>query len=231
MCAQYGIMVIGFAHRGARTDHRDNTLPGFERALALGASGLESDAWLTADGIPVLDHDGVARRGLRHRPIRSLPRAALPSHVPSLADLYELPGATAVEVSLDVKDRAAVPSLLEVAGPHKRRLWLCASELRALASWRCGDHEIRLVHSSGSRRIGRDTSAHASRLAAAGIDALNLRAREWTAGMVDACHRSGVMAFGWDAQRQAQVSALAAMGIDGIYSDHVAMMMATLRTA
>ncbi|MDQ1372669.1 MAG: glycerophosphoryl diester phosphodiesterase, partial [Actinomycetota bacterium] len=49
---------IGFAHRGARAHAPENTLEAFQLALKLGATGLESDVWLTHDGVPVLDHDG-----------------------------------------------------------------------------------------------------------------------------------------------------------------------------
>jgi glycerophosphoryl diester phosphodiesterase len=64
---------IAFAHRGARAHARENTLDAFALALRLGATGLESDVWLTADGVPVLDHDGVVRTGRagRRRPLRS----------------------------------------------------------------------------------------------------------------------------------------------------------------
>ena len=79
---------IAFAHRGARAHARENTLAAFQLALRLGATGLESDVWLTADGVPVLDHDGVVRAGLRTRPIGTLARAELPPHIPSLAELY-----------------------------------------------------------------------------------------------------------------------------------------------
>ena len=50
---------IGFAHRGARAHAPENTLEAFRLALRLGATGLESDVWLTADGVAVLDHDGA----------------------------------------------------------------------------------------------------------------------------------------------------------------------------
>lgn len=53
--------MIGFAHRGARAYAPENTLEAFALALKLGADGLESDVWLTADGVPVLDHDGSVR--------------------------------------------------------------------------------------------------------------------------------------------------------------------------
>ncbi len=71
-----------FAHRGARAHERENTLPAFELAVRLGATGLESDVWVTADGVAVLDHDGVVGGRLRRRPIASVERAALPDHIP-----------------------------------------------------------------------------------------------------------------------------------------------------
>ena len=68
---------IAFGHRGARAHAPENTLAGFELALKLGATGLESDVWVTADGIPVLDHDGVVKRSLgRNRPIGEMRRSA-----------------------------------------------------------------------------------------------------------------------------------------------------------
>ncbi|MDQ3896929.1 MAG: glycerophosphodiester phosphodiesterase, partial [Actinomycetota bacterium] len=98
----------------------------FRLALRLGATGLESDVWLTADGVPVLDHDGKVKAGLRNRPIASLPRAALPVHVPTLEDLYADCG-TDFELSLDVKDPAAAARAAAVAraagGDAPGRLW------------------------------------------------------------------------------------------------------------
>ena len=44
-------------HRGARGLAPENTLAGFERALALGVSTLELDIGLSADGVPVIVHD------------------------------------------------------------------------------------------------------------------------------------------------------------------------------
>jgi glycerophosphoryl diester phosphodiesterase len=44
-------------HRGARGLLPENTLPAFERALAIGVSTLELDIGLTADGVVVVAHD------------------------------------------------------------------------------------------------------------------------------------------------------------------------------
>src|SRR5881398_1426129 len=105
---------IAFAHRGARAHAPENTLESFALALRLGATGLESDVWLTADGVPVLDHDGVVKAGLRRKAIGDVRSAELPPHIPSLAELYEGCG-TALPLSLDVKDSGAAAPTLAVA--------------------------------------------------------------------------------------------------------------------
>jgi glycerophosphoryl diester phosphodiesterase len=44
-------------HRGARGHAPENTLPGFERALAIGVDTLELDVGVTRDGVVVIHHD------------------------------------------------------------------------------------------------------------------------------------------------------------------------------
>ncbi|MCH7789691.1 MAG: glycerophosphodiester phosphodiesterase, partial [Acidobacteria bacterium] len=90
---------ICFAHRGASAVEPDNTLPAFELALRLGATGLETDAWMTADGSVVLDHRGQVGPLLRRRPISAIERADLPAHIPTLGDLFSVCG---VEYDLSI---------------------------------------------------------------------------------------------------------------------------------
>jgi glycerophosphoryl diester phosphodiesterase len=44
-------------HRGARGHAPENTLPGFEQALAIGVTTLELDVGVTRDGVVVIHHD------------------------------------------------------------------------------------------------------------------------------------------------------------------------------
>jgi len=46
-----------YAHRGARMVAPENTLPAFERALAMGVDGIELDVHLSSDGQLVVIHD------------------------------------------------------------------------------------------------------------------------------------------------------------------------------
>ncbi len=45
------------AHRGARLEAPENTIPAFARAIELGADGIEFDVRLTKDRVPVISHD------------------------------------------------------------------------------------------------------------------------------------------------------------------------------
>jgi len=213
---------IGFGHRGARAHAPENTLESFRLALKLGATGLESDAWVTADGVVVLDHDGVARVRGRRRRIAELPREALPSHIPSIAELYDACG-TDFELSLDVKDPAALAATLGAASEAgaTERLWLCHPDWELVATWREAAGGARLVDSTRLRKMRLGPERRAADLAAAGIDAVNLHWTDWTLGLATLFHRFERYAFGWDAQQPRALAAVLAMGVDGVYSDHV----------
>lgn len=215
---------IGFAHRGASAHAPANTLEAFALALRLGATGLESDVWLTADGVPVLDHDGRTRRGLRGRPIATAARAELAASVPSLGDLYAQCG-SGFELSLDVKDPAAVEAVVataRAAGPGAaERLWLCHPDLEVTTGWRCRFDDVRLVDSTRLKSLRQGPERRAAQLAEAGIDAVNLHFTDWTGGLVALFHRFERLAFGWDAQHERMVRELVRMGIDAVYGDHV----------
>lgn len=219
---------IGFAHRGARAHAPENTLEAFRLALRLGATGLESDVWITADGVPVLDHDGVVGR-LRRRPISQVARRDLPEHIPSLAELYDDVG-TAVPLSLDVKDPAAFEATVEVAeqAGAAELLWLCHPDWELVATWRRRSDAIRLVDSTRLGRMKEGPERRAARLRDAGIDCCNMHESDWTAGLTTLFHRFGIECFGWDAQQPRILGQLLDRGVDGVFSDHVDRMVDAL---
>jgi glycerophosphoryl diester phosphodiesterase len=222
-----------FAHRGARAHARENTIEAFSLALRLGATGLESDVWVTADGITVLDHDGEIRAGrFTKRPISALRREELPDHIPNLTDLFDRCG-TDYHLSLDLKDHDAGPAVLEVVRDHAPdlapRLWLCHPEWDALVELRGLHDDVRLVDSTRLKRIAEGPERRAARLAEAGIDGINLRSQDWNGGLVALFHRFGRTAFSWDLQHEYQLRPAYRMGIDAVFSDHVDRMVDAFR--
>lgn len=227
---------IGFAHRGASAQERDNTIPAFELALKLGATGLESDVWLTRDGVPVLDHDGVTSRlPVVGRSFRSVERDRLPEHVPSMSEFFDAVGFD-FDLSLDIKDPEAAEAVVATvdslpgAGDQRlrRRLWLVHPDLELLQRWRDRWPEVRLVNSVRLERISEGPERRAAVMAASGIDAVNLHYSEWNAGLTALFHRFGVLTFGWDAQHEWVLESLLDVGIDGLFSDYVDRMTGAL---
>jgi glycerophosphoryl diester phosphodiesterase len=219
---------IGFAHRGARAHETENTIAAFVLARRLGATGIESDVWLSKDGEVILDHDGVVGR-VRKKAISAFGRRELPPHMPTLDELYSTCG-TDYELSLDIKDPSTIDGVIDVARKYGAtpRLWLCHPDVDLLIEWRSFDHDIKLVHSTRLKAMRSGPERHAADLAAADIDAVNLHVTEWTGGLTTLFHRFERYTLGWDAQYDRQLNELIDMGIDGVFSDYVDRMMSAI---
>ncbi len=221
---------IAFAHRGARAHAPENTLEAFALGLRLGATGLESDVWLTADGQVVLDHDGVVTTRFRKRPISEINRAQLPAHIPTLAQLYEHCG-VGYELSLDLKAPGTGQAVIDVTTEHDRamlpRLWLCSPTWQLLLDLR--GQGAKLVDSTRLARIKEGPERRAATLASEGIDAVNMHHTDWNGGLVALFHRFERIAFGWDMQQEQVLRPALRMGLDGVYSDYVDRMLDVYR--
>ena len=222
---------IAFGHRGSKAYVAENTLESFELALRLGATGLESDVWLTSDGVPVLDHDGVVKRVLgRGTPIAATPRADLPEHIPALADLIDRCG-TEYHLSLDLKCPGSGQAVIDVAAaldPEMLpRLWLCSPTWETLLPLR--GQGARLVDSTRLSKIKEGPERRAATLAKEGIDAVNMHHTDWSGGLVALFHRFERIAFGWDMQDEYVLRPALRMGLDGVYSDYPDRMMDAYR--
>ena len=57
--------IIIEGHRGYCSKYPENTLISFEAAMDLGVDAFEFDVWLTSDKVPVIMHDGNAKRTRR----------------------------------------------------------------------------------------------------------------------------------------------------------------------
>lgn len=74
--------ILVHGHRGARALWPENTLPGFEYAIAAGADAIEMDVLVTSDDVVVVTHDPKLKRTVwqppgRRRMIRALTLAEL----------------------------------------------------------------------------------------------------------------------------------------------------------
>ena len=222
-----------FAHRGARAHEQENTLAAFRLALKLGATGLESDVWLTSDGEPVLDHDGVVGSRWRRRTIADTASRDLPAHIPHLGEVVELAAQHGVSLSLDIKDYEAfdaVRSTLHAAARGvKERAYVCVEDFQVLSEIAPAYRDVLLVDSSRLAKMKEGPERRLAKLSDLGVVALNMHYSDWNGGLVTLAHRFERLAFGWDAQFDYALSTLLRMGIDGVYSDWVDRMVDAAR--
>jgi glycerophosphoryl diester phosphodiesterase len=95
------------AHRGAAAYAPENTLASFREARRRGATWVETDVVLTADGVPILMHDESLKRttGI-DRLVAETPRADLPSDVPTFEEAIACWGELGLGCNVEIKPSA-----------------------------------------------------------------------------------------------------------------------------
>jgi glycerophosphoryl diester phosphodiesterase len=215
------------AHRGASRDERENTLPAFERAIALGADYLELDVQLSADGALVVFHDLDLDRltplvgPLRRRSLAELREVG----IPTLEDVVELVGGRAplmVELkSAHLYRRRAF--VARAVAPLGRDDVVVSFERSALLEARRARPELRLLQHVGLGVSIRTASAYAW--------AVGFWDRRVTARGVSRARVLGLATTVYTVNEPARMRALAARGVDGIFTDVPDVALAVLRAA
>jgi glycerophosphoryl diester phosphodiesterase len=226
-----------FAHRGGRKHAPENTLAAFRRAVARGATGIETDAFLTRDGVVVLSHDAVVRTGWREaRPIRKLDRAQLPPAVPTLDDLLDV-----VDdhhgLFIDVKDAAALPGIAAVVSSRRPagelRLWLAhagfrESDRELVAGWADLVPGAHLVDSTSVSRMAGNPAGYLAALARTPIGWLNLPIRQWTPELVELARDSGLQTMAFRVHGAGRARRALRLGLDAVHGDDVDALLAAV---
>ncbi len=230
---------IAIAHRGEPVGHRENTLAGFAAAVALGADMVEIDLCRTADGAIVIHHDPtLAREWGDPRAVSEVTLAELETLTRTAgtggAGTDGVPTLAATLHALDV------PLMVDFTGPDVVDGAL--REVRAAAAFdRClfvsGDLEALAAVRAGARqaRIG-VTWIHDELPPPAVLD--DLQAECWnpwwpllTPERVAAVHATGRLVTAWTVDERDDILAVMAAGVDGIVSNHIALLRAELDAA
>jgi glycerophosphoryl diester phosphodiesterase len=121
-------MTLIWAHRGARREAPENTVPAFEQALRHGVDGVEFDVQLTADGSVVVFHDETVDRttdgtgrvvtqtlaGLRRLEASDGMAGFAGVRIPTLAEVLEVVVPSGVAINIELKNAVeAYPGLEE----------------------------------------------------------------------------------------------------------------------
>jgi glycerophosphoryl diester phosphodiesterase len=214
------------AHRGASADERENTIPAFERAIELGADYVEFDVQASADGALVVFHDLELDRLTPLRgPLRARRFAELREHeIPLFDDVLEL---TRGRIGVMAELRSAyLFRRHDLIGRTAALLgdddFLLSFGRRTLQEARRRRPSLRVLQHVGygvsiraASRYARAVGFHDPRVTRRGL----ARAREL-----------GLETTVYTVNDASRMRALAAMGVDGIFSDRPALLRETLES-
>lgn len=225
-----------FAHRGLALDAPENTLLAFEKALAAGATHLETDVQISADGHPLISHDAVIRPS-GGPPVRidQLPMARLQRFdlgrgqaVPSLHEaLTAFPDAlfnidikaarAAVAVAETVRDTHAVDRVLLTSFSDATRL-RAVSRLPGVAS-SPGVARLRLAIPAVRTGWAPLVSRALRGCVAVQVPERMRALRIVTPRFIRAMHEAGVEVHVWTVNEPADMVRLLDWGVDGLVTD------------
>jgi len=223
--------VIG--HRGAAAYAPENTLASFREARRRGATWVEIDVKLTADGVPVVMHDPSLKRTMGiDRLVAATPRADLPRDVPTFEEAIACFAELGLGCNVEIKPcegreaetaRAAVETL--------RRVWPAALPPPLLSSF--ADAALAAARAAAPDyarailldEIRDDWRARAEAAAAAGV---NTNGRRLTAPRAVEIKAAGYTLAVYTVNDGAVARALVGMGVDCIITDAPDVILAAL---
>lgn len=90
-----------------------------------------------------------------------------------------------------------------------------------MTAWRQRWPDVKLVYPTFFAFPAPVLRCTSERLAAAGIDAINLHHRILTGGSAEVAHRSGLKLFAWGLRRHRDIRRVSALGADAVFVDEV----------
>jgi glycerophosphoryl diester phosphodiesterase len=209
------------AHRGVPRRAPENSLPGFELALALGAEGVELDVHATRDGIVVVHHDASVRWGRR---IADTSFATLREH--ELAPGVVLP--TLAEVCALLDGRAEL--FVELKGAYIEELVVnVLADYAGSVSIHSFDHAMigRLHDGRVPYPLGvlfeEGTAGVAAAMDDFGASDVWPHFSLVDAELVEVVHARGGRVIPWTVNDTPTAVALAALGVDALCGDDVSL--------
>jgi glycerophosphoryl diester phosphodiesterase len=228
------------AHRGARREAPENTITAFQRAIDLGADGIELDVLLTSDKVPVVTHndDLSILTGLRAyaqaTPFDTLRTLDVGSHfgaqfagttMPTLSEALELTSRYNILTIVEIKPQSGLHrSAARVVGG-------IVSDMRMHGP---------VVVSSSSRRIVRELKRYHPSIPRAlvvvrppfpffplsffvkkyGVCALHASTHALWPSLAAKMKRAGEL-YAWTINEAQEIGDCISMGVDGIITDDV----------
>ncbi|WP_296385086.1 glycerophosphodiester phosphodiesterase family protein [Reyranella sp.] len=214
--------VIG--HRGAMAYAPENTLASFHEARRRGATWVEIDVKLSADGVPIVMHDASLERTMGiARLVAETPRAELPADVPTFEQAIACFRELGLGCNVEIKPcEGREAETARVAVETLRRVWPSALPSPLLSSFKDASLKAAMAAAPEFARalligeLGEDWEARAQAVGAAGM---NVGRRKLTAAAAVAIKRAGHALSVWTVNDPDEARAIVGMGADCIITD------------
>jgi glycerophosphoryl diester phosphodiesterase len=223
------VTVIAIAHRGEPVGNRENTLPAFAAAVALGADMVELDLRRTRDGAIVVLHDQRLERlwgvdaSVGDLDLSQVAAAGEgPVCIPTLRQVLER---VPVPLMVDFTRREVVPGGLEAvlaAGALGRALFVTGN-VEALRMLRARSAEARL-----GLTWTEGPEPPLALLGELGAEYWNPMCGLVTPDGVAAVHGAGVRVSTWTVDDAAEMTRVVDAGVDAVVSNRIAALVAHL---
>lgn len=226
-----------FGHRGSPRTHPENTVPGFEAAVAAGLDGVELDVQRTIDGVLVVRHDPHLPDGRLIAAVRAVEvaKVVLPGdgRVPTLDDVLDWASARRAWLNLEIKSsssstdgrehetvravrRHRVDDLVLVSSFNPvslARVRAAAPQLPAALLWDAASRPAWLT--AGGRSAG-----------LLGVRALHPHHSLVDERLIRRARRHGWAVHAWTVNDPARARELLDLGVDGLIGDHPDVLLA-----
>lgn len=232
------------AHRGASAMAPENTLAAIALAAELGARAVELDVMLSRDGIPVIIHDETLDRTtsgtgpVAAQPMDSLARldagswfspAFAGEKLPTLTQAVALILERGLALNLEIKpSRGRERETAHHALAEMAEIWPAGAPLVISSASVAALEVARDAAPAWPRGLIADTVPPGWRDVAAtlGCVSLHCNAASVTRSLVDEVHAAGYRLLAWTVNRVPRARRLFRSGVDGIFTDQVARMIA-----
>lgn len=212
------------AHRGAKRELPENTIPAFQRAFDRGADAIELDVHATRDGVVVVHHDPdlSSKRAIAGMTWDELGDVEISPRigVPRLADVLAMTPA-GKSVYVEIKGERIEAAVATVIRESSARCAVHSFDHDAIVRLRAIAPEI----PRGilfDKRATADVTRH--QIEATGARDLWPRRNLIDAALVALAHEAGARVIAWTVNSTAEAQALLALGVDGVCTDDVRLL-------
>ena len=229
-------MTAIWAHRGASAYAPENTIPAFEQAIEMGADGVEFDVQRTSDGQLVVIHDETINRtsnGFGRVVDLTLEQLRLCNfsngfvghrkvQIPTLREALDLLGPTGLRINIELKNsvelypgmESEALDIVQEAGLLDRVLFssfnhFSLANLRGVVPTEC----LGLLYSDGLYDPWKYAHLFGARYLHPHFYALQQPNYMWL------CHEAGIGVNVWTVDKNEDIRALAALGVDAIFTN------------